>query len=873
MKQRKLSLLIATAFALPLFAQTAYAQQTTNTTAAADDAQQPVQQIQVIGIRAATESALDAKQSSNNMIESIVAEDIGKLPDTTIAEALSRLPGMNSGIDRGNASQVVAEGLGPRFIAATLDGRELATPEPNRAIRFEQFPAESLVGADIYKTQSAELIEGGMATTIDLHTVRPLQYKEEQLTLKADYVYDDLGDSIQGAKKTGPRIGGMWLDQFLNQTLGVAFAVSYEDQPSLVKDVEQWGYNTASNSTVSSNGQTGYVPWGFQDEAKRGTDQRISMLGKVEWKPDNVTLITGDAYYERQDIFEPGLQTYTSGMGNWGGGTTGNYSNLDIQNGYLVGGSAAYMGVQNNDYEWTQNSSTLATGLNVKSTLADWKINADISNSLAMRRSEWRDLAQNSLGTGTITWDMPGNGVQNFSFGQNTGDPSIYGAPTLNVNTYGNVQDDLAAVSFSAAHAVNNFGDVSQFKVGFRLTDRQKSYNQLTWSASPTTPIPDSDYSTVTVGGMPDFIALNNFDSTVYSAFGSNIFDPAGRTPTTSDLTAGWTVKEKTESIFTQVDLDGKMFGLDYRGNVGLRVANASHTSDGMQSTNGDAPTPISVGATDTEFLPSLNLVYMLDHKEEQQIRFGVSRAMSRAPLDEMRASQNIYTSAPGQPLTGSAGNPLLKPMLDDQVDLAYQWYFSKGSLLSASVFFKKMLNYIKIEDNPTTVDGQTAMITQSVNSTGGEVRGLELVYQQAFTGLPAPFNGLGVFSNFSYTTSNITEEISGGTPFPVDGLMRDNGGVTLWYANGGFEARISVNHHSAFTRDPTWTTGAFVINEAETHVNLQVSQQLSKQFSVHFGIQNLTDQKMVYTTPNVPSEQQVWDFGRVYNIGIAYKM
>jgi iron complex outermembrane receptor protein len=869
MKQRKLSLLIATTFAMPFLTNLAFAQQTSSTTPPPEE----IQQVQVVGISAAAQSALDAKQSSNNMIESIVAEDIGKLPDTTIAESLSRLPGLNSGIDRGNSSQVVAEGLGPRFIAATLNGRELATPEPNRAIRFEQFPSESLVGANIYKTQSAELIEGGMATTIDLLTVRPLQFKEQQLTLKADYVYDDLGDSIQGAKKTGPRIGGMWLDQFLDKTLGVAFAFSYEDQPSLVKDVEQWGYNTASNSTITSNGQTGFVPWGFQDEAKRGTDQRISMLGKVEWKADSDTLITGDAYYERQDIFEPGLQTYTSGMGNWGGGTTANYTNLVIQNGYVVGGSASGMGVQNNDYEWVQNSSTLATGLNAKLNRGGWKIDADLSNSLAMRNSEWRDLAQSSLNPATITWYMPGNGVQNFSFGQNTGDPSIYGTPTLNVNTYGNVKDDLGAAMFSASHPVTDFGDVSLFKFGVRLTDRQKSYNQVSWSATPNSPIPDSDYSTVNVGGMPPFIALNNFDSTVYSAFGSNIYDPSGRTPSTGDLTSGWTVKEKTESIFAQADLNGKMFGLDYRGNVGLRVANDSHTSDGMQSTNGDAPTPISVTATDTEFLPSLNLVYMLDPKESQQVRFGLSRAMSRAPLDELRSSQNIYTSAPGQPVTGSAGNPLLKPMLDDQIDLAYQWYFAKGSLFSTNVFFKKMLNYIKIEDNPTTVGGETAMITQSVNSTGGEVRGIEFVYQQAFTGLPAPFNGLGMTSNFSYTTSNITEQVGTGTPFPVDGLMRDNGGFTVWYVNSGFEARLSVNHHSAFTRDPTWTTGAFVINEAETHVNMQVSQQISKQFSIHFGIQNLTDQKMIFTTPNVASEQQVWDFGRVYNVGISYKM
>jgi len=102
---------------------------------------------------------------------------------------------------------------------------------------------------------------------------------------------------------------------------------------------------------------------------------------------------------------------------------------------------------------------------------------------------------------------------------------------------------------------------------------------------------------------------------------------------------------------------------------------------------------------------------------------------------------------------------------------------------------------------------------------------------------------------------------------------MRGNGGATLWYEQAGYEARLAVNYHSAFTRNPTWTAGQFWINEAETNVSLNLSKQISKQFQVHFGIENLTDQKVVYTDPNNPYVQQVFDFGRRYNLGLTYKM
>ncbi|GAC1610007.1 MAG: TonB-dependent receptor [Aquirhabdus sp.] len=868
MQQKKLSWLIKAIFILPGANSTVWAEDATSSAPAGE----PIV-VTVTGIRASVRNALATKEASNSMIESIASEDIGKLPDTTIAESLARLPGLSSGLDRGNASQIIARGLGPRFIGATLNGRELASSEPNRAVRFEQFPSESLSGATIHKTQSAELVEGGVATSIDLLTVEPLKFKERQISLKADALYYPIANQIPGSSSTAPRVGGIYIDQLNHNTVGVAMAFSYQDQPSIQKNIRHWGFNEDHSVDLNGDGKIDKTPWGFQDEIRRGKDQRSSALGKLEWKASPDVFITGDIYYAKSAIDERGQQHWSGDLGNWDGWQKANYSNLDIRNGYVVGASVKNVGLTTNDFVWVQDTSNIAGGLNGKFNLGDWKLEADLSTSRAQRNSQWRDLRQFSKSNATISWSFTGDENQRYSFGQDTGNPANFGAPTMYVDTDGHLKDELNAIHLNGSRSLD-LGAINKIKFGTRFTDREKSYRQTTWNVSPTGTLPDAAYEAVRVNGMAPYIALKDFYGSAYSIFGADVFDSARRPQTLNDLLSGWKVKERSTSVYAQADLDGMALGRPYRGNAGVRVVHTSQTGAGMESVNGAAPTPVAGGTSYTELLPSLNLIFALDDKQDKQIRFGLARAMSRAPLDEMRASRYINMDAnPSQPLTGSAGNPELKPMLADQLDLAYQWYFGKGALLSAGVFYKKISRYIGITQDATTINGRSALITRSVNGKGGNVNGIELVYQQAFTELPAPFDGLGITSNYTYTTSHIKENMPAGNPFPVEGLMKSNGGVTLWYEKAGYEARISANYHSAFVRNPTWSAGQLILNGAETYVTLNLAKQLTTQLQIRFGVDNLTNQKVVYTSANNSYQQEVSEFGRRFNLGLSYKM
>ena len=872
MKQKKMSWIIRALFVLPVAAPAAYAQ-TTPAPAGPE-----VQQVTVSGLRASLRSALDRKESSNSMVEVIASEDIGKLPDTTIAESLAKLPGISTGVDRGNASQIIARGLDTRFVSGTINGREIASADPGRAVRFDQFPAESISGAVVNKTTSAELIEGGISTTVDLQTIQPLSMKERAFTLKADGLYYAMSRDIPNGNKIKPRLGAVYVDQFLNHTLGVTLAGSYQKQPGVRTNVDHWGFNETNSVDLTSDGKVDKTPWGFADTALRGKNDRSSVLGKVEWKPEKETLITADIYYAKADLAESAGSHYYQNLGNWDGGDSARYSNVNVRDGYVVGATVRDVYLHTDSSSYHQKTSNLAGGLNAKFRLGEWKADADVSTSVGEARSVWRDVIQDSRQPGVLTWNFPGGDVQNYTYTSawDQADPASYGAASSIVADPRHLKDRLNALQLNASRPVE-WGDFSRVKIGVRATDREKwldkvgTYNPAALTAG--TAVPSSAYDVFRVPGFNQpFMDLKDFDGTFTQIFGDKSLDTTGRV---HDLAAEWRVTEKTESAYGQLDLDGTLFGHGYRGNVGVRYVHTSQKGYGNRQINGGPMTPVSDGISYNNFLPSSNIVFNLDESGGQQLRLGLGRAMARPSIDELRASASISEdlTRPGTPLSGTAGNPRLKPMIANQFDIAYQNYFGKSSLLSAALFFKDIKQYIGLKTTTGTFEGRNSVLYQSVNTDGGQVRGAEFIYQQAFTMLPAPFDGLGVNTSYTYTESNIKEPGDGVNPFNLSGLIKNNAGVMLWYEKSGFDARLSANYKSKATRNPYWTAAeGFVTDKGATWVSLGMSQNIGKNWNVHVGVDNLTNQRTIFQTGPVYS-QQIEETGRRYNFGVSYKL
>src|SRR4249919_4301852 len=203
-------------------------------------AQQPQEQKQdeattldtvtVTGIRVGIEGAISKKKESTSIVESISDEDIGKLPDVSIAESLARLPGLAAQRVAGRAQVISVRGLSPDFSTTLLNGREMVSTGDNRSVEFDQYPSELLSGVVVYKTPDAGLVGQGLSGTIDMRTVRPLDFDKPVYAVSARYQKNSLG-SAANADGDGNRLNASVITQMAGGDIGLAIGFSHSDIP------------------------------------------------------------------------------------------------------------------------------------------------------------------------------------------------------------------------------------------------------------------------------------------------------------------------------------------------------------------------------------------------------------------------------------------------------------------------------------------------------------------------------------------------------------------------------------------------------------------------------------------------------------------
>ncbi len=234
----------ATALALAAFAAlpgAAYAQD-----AAAEDVADEEEAIVVTGFRAALESAVAEKKNAEQIVESVSAEDIGKLPDASIAESIARLPGLTSQRLNGRSAFISIRGFGPDLSQTLLNGREQTSTGDNRAVEFDQYPSEMVSQVNVYKTPSANIIGQGLVGTVDIRTARPLETGKRVLAFGVKGSLTDLGKLNAGSNDKGYRVNATYIDQFGGDTVGIALTANYVDESYQVQEYNAWGYNDFS---------------------------------------------------------------------------------------------------------------------------------------------------------------------------------------------------------------------------------------------------------------------------------------------------------------------------------------------------------------------------------------------------------------------------------------------------------------------------------------------------------------------------------------------------------------------------------------------------------------------------------------------------
>lgn len=873
----------------------AYAQTTTEQAAPA------VATVKVTGIRRGIEDAISVKKDSTSIVEAISAEDIGKLPDVSIAESIARLPGLAAQRVGGRAQVISVRGLSPDFSTTLLNGREQVSTGDNRSVEFDQYPSELLSGVTIYKTPDAALVGQGLSGTIDMQTVRPLSFAGRTVAMNARLEKNSLG-SISNAKSTGNRFSISYIDQFLNRTLGVAIGYAHLDSPVLSNETglyEPW--KTDSRPGVPSGT---YVTDGIKAVGRSGDNKRDGIMGVLQYRPSKEWTSTLDVYASKFQREETANQIEIN-LGNYNGGYKPDlvYNPATTANGVLTGGTANNVyplvrGMYNN-----REDKIRATGWNNLFKFGDVTVNADVSYSKAER--DELSLENNTQFTNAAGDPFLDNvalrfGTGNFANFHGTRDYSnpanLFVRGTIYGSGYGktpHVEDELKsaklAANFPLPESVAFFSSVD---VGVNVSDRSKKKRQpegdITLKGSAFTVPANLQYAPVDLNfAGAGIIPSWNVPGVVAHGM---VFAPSD----TKDylISKAWDVNEKITTSFIKANIEHEIGSVSLRGNVGVQVQHTDQSSsakywDGTAAA-GSQVKPVTDGKTYTDVLPSMNLAFGFEG--EQTLRFAAAKQVARPRVDQLRSALDFGVDKTNFKPGGSGGNAQLDPWRANAFDISYEKYFGKKAYLAAAVFHKKLTSYIytqtKDYDFSKFIPGTIAKTpignyTAPYNGQGGTLKGLELSGSMPLNLVTPVLDGFGVTASATFSDSSIAiQDPSGsiGKDIPLPGLSKRTTNLTVYYEKAGFETRVSQRRRSDFVGE----IGNFAADRAlryvvgENVVDFQVGYNFEtgsmKGLGIVLQVNNITN--AAYETyagrRDQPLEYQ--KYGRTVLLGANYK-
>ncbi len=872
------------------------------TPAWAQDAEEAADEGDVIivsGYRASLESAIAEKREKDQIIESVSSEDIGKLPDASIGESIARLPGLTSQRISGRAGYISVRGFGPDFSSTLLNGRQQTSTNDNRGIEFDQYPSEIVSSVDVYKSPSADLIGQGLVGTIDIRTIRPLEKGEQVIAFGARGVYADLGKLNSGSDDIGYRVFGTYVDQFLGDTVGLALSVAYSEEPYQTEEFEAWGYADGPDGDKIVGGVKPFVT--------SSNLKRLGINGTVQYEASPSTMLTLDGFYS--DFDDTNIKRGIEIPLAWSGAAL-SPTGLESTDGVITGGTFSGVEAVVNNHNYVRKAKLYSGGLNVEHEGEDgWNVSADISfsrtdrNELILESNAGTAPGGGTGATDTLTFRSTPSGTFFTDQVLDYSDPTLIqltdplgwggGAPGGRQHGYYNdriVEDELWQFQADIEKELDG-GFLSSVQAGFDYVTRSKSlvpdeyFLQLSgdrlqaqvpsqYLLSPT----NLDY--LGLGPMVSYNPLDLLEGGEYVIVPNTAEDVLFKT---------FSIDEDIMTFFVQGNIESDVGNALLTGNFGVQAIHTDQSSTGFVNT-GAAQGIIerTIGDNYWDILPSLNLSLRFD--SDFVIRFAAAREIQRPRLDDMRVNFSYGVDPVERIVTGSGGNPSLRPYRATAFDLNFEKYFGNKGYLAAQLFYKKLHNYIYTAEFPfdyssyPVVDPGYAFsyqgrISAPINGDGGEIYGIEAAGTLPFETFVSALEGFGVTGGVSYTKSKIQPDPN--TPASdIPGYSRWVANGTAYFEKGGFSVRGSMRYRSTFLGDFSGFGANRVRRraKAETIIDAQIgydfqSDSALEGLSLFIQGFNLTNEPFVAINPGEPLQVMNYqNYGRRFMGGFTYK-
>jgi iron complex outermembrane receptor protein len=896
-----LVLVVASLFCVSLFAAgPAGAQQTPPPeTPPAESAEPPPEpgpveeEITVVGIADALQAAVEVKRQAPAIVDAIVAEDVGKLPDKNLAEAVQRVPGVQINREFGEGERVSLRGVAPNLVRTSVNGHNVAVADwfvleqlaATRSFNYLLMPSEIIGLVKVYKSPTADLDEGGIGGTIDVQTRKPLDLKPFAFIGSVQEAYTQNSDSYD------PNVSALlsWKNPAGN--LGFLFSGVFDKREIRRDGVEVLGYFTDAPTGLLVPSLIGSAL--FQQER-----ERKAFNAEMQYRPTDRLEINVNGLYSRFGADNINANYLAWGSQALGGG--GRLSNVTVQGNTAVAGTVTSAnggtegrGVVYDAIDRFAFAKTSFIDVTANYTASDdWLLHFDLGYTEAEGDTESQPFVEFGA-PGGFRYDLRGNAPQVTFFGVNPTRPNdlVFDFASLHEIT----NDDNELYSYLDAEKVlGGDGAVKSVKFGVKYTDHERQ----------------TDFQATTYGGF--FLPLSATGCNGHActpadfAGGLTPSDFLGDVASSGTLTRYWTVNrglverilfgsfngaripnppevfsvnETTYGGFAQANVE---WGA-WKGNLGLRAVATDQESTGnivggageISNAFGNF-THVTASRTYWDFLPSVN--FSRDLSPELVLRLAAARTMARPDYTDVSPRVSLNPGA----LTGQGGDPNIDPYRANQLDVSLERYHGKDALLSAAVFYKDIKSFITDQpvqqahliqtDNPNLALCTPAFtpafpnryscqftINQRTNGGGGKIKGLELAVLQPLG------KGFGIQANYTYSDAEADDP-----DLEIPGNSEHSGNLIAFYENARFAGRVAYSYRSEF----------FVTFDRSTRLNQDDLKSLDASLTINlfrnlsFGIDgvNLTNEEIRQFASDQFRPRAVYDNGRYYFVGFRWR-
>ncbi len=791
-------------------------------------------EIVVTGIRASLERAADIKREADQVLDVITAEDVGKLPDANVAEALQRVTGVQITRVFGEGQSVSVRGL--QQVRVEVDGRtllgwsaRLSPPENDqlgRSSGLDSVPSSLFGRLEVRKSPLASQAEGGLGGTVNLVTPKPLDFRDTTVSLRATGVYSENSETFE------PVLTGFATTKFADGKVGVMLAAEYQKRTSTTQAFER---NNFLNRTYTGTGAAVTpTPVLLQYENFVVDRSRLGLNGAVQVEVTPEFVVTADALFSRlttgrhQDFFAFRLPTGSNPV-----------SNRVVENGVVVAGNANGT-VTTAGQIRNEPTESYLYGLNGKYESGGLTIEADgyYSKGTIDQTIQIITLQGTALVPGAF--DFRNGTIPTLNLG--SWDPTVY--TSYNPASNGVRSNRLLGLLEEWTGKLDlsyEFDSGFTLSAGVRYTDLHALSNAYRSQVTPTRAelqpylnqvmpgsfLPDlpGSFPRGFVSTAPDF----TYVFTRAQAAQPNP-NPNDRSTLLPNSQRDYDFSERTLAGYLMVATKGEIGGVPFSANAGVRIARTQLSVDTFLNV-GTTSTLVRDENSYTNVLPSANIVFNVS--DSFLVRLSGSQTMQRASIADLAPS--TFFNATNLSVTG--GNAALEPPISTQADISFEYYTGKSSLISGAFFYKDVKNFIAsfvTTGTDTNLDpaGRELTFSRPENLASAKIKGFEIGVQQFFDFLPAPLDGLGIIANYTFSDS---EDNAG---FPLVAVSKNSYNLVGLYEKGPFSARIAYNYRDEAVFEFSEGRPSFV--GARSQLDAQIGIDLAKGIALSLQAQNL---------------------------------